>query len=196
MQESHLSNTNADRSVDRAADGFRQRTGVVDGVDGTGEVRVRFSDGSHRRCAVQLPNAGDDYVPTVGDVVQVSDRTAEVPIIVGVSIPSGTVKRAVDPGERVLGHPSSPTNVRFTDDGRLLVTVYESDGETVALQWEFDTDGNTYVYPDGTSSAVLRFDENGLHFADNQVMTDISTSSDSDGHVTSVTPVYTQTISL
>jgi len=66
-------------------------------------------------------------------------------------------------GERVIGHPASDSRIHFADDGTITVTT--DSGNTVTVS----TDG-TMTLNGGTVAPV----------------TDVSTTTDSDGHVTDV----------
>jgi hypothetical protein len=195
MKDSYISNENADVISRRRTLDERQHKGIVDSVSDDGTVSVRFSPSSSAPSNVTVQVRGDDYIPNVEDEVIVEQQSGGEYAIVGSHVVHSDEKRATNEGERYVGHPSTPTNVHFHDDGSLTITV-EPSANSEALEWHFDTNGETSLSVPPSSSPVLTFDENGMHFADDTVMTDVNTTTDGDGHVTSVTPQYTQTISL
>jgi|GEM_PF-2862814 len=195
MKDSIHANANITSEIEKRADRFRQRTGVIDSIGETGQVRVRFDNDTHVRAAVQHDVTGDDVILSVGDLVQVADRAGEVPIVVGVSRASGSEKRVTDEGARVLGHPTSDSKIHYDPDGTISI-VTSPDGSDDTMEWSFNADGSVDVSVPPSGSPVLSIDENGLHFANEQVMTDIDVSKDGGGDVSDVTPVYTDTISL
>lgn len=66
-----------------------------------------------------LPSVhGDYYVPPKNAPVIVSPMGRNDYAIIGAAIPETTTP-SIDPGERVLSHPSSKSNVRFNNDGTL-----------------------------------------------------------------------------
>lgn len=169
MRDSIHQNTNATTESIERLEAASFDVGTVDAVfEDTGFVRVRVAPSNHVRCDVFTPTSGDSWLPTVGETAIVARRRSGRPLLLG------TVggDRTVQSGERIIGHDGSTAHLRFRSDG-----VIE-------------------VVPDGQSTPTVTIDSEGLHFADEQVVTNIETSTDADGHVTSIDVQYTQTISL
>lgn len=113
--------------------------------------------------AITVNQIGDITVPTQGDRVIVAYQIDGRPIILGTIYTSNDTLPDFEPGERIIGHPMTDSYVRLATDGTIHV---EGDGgNTIELQ------------PDG--SIVL----NG---GSTQPVTDVQTTTDVDGHVTSV----------
>lgn len=125
---------------------------------------------------------GDYYVPPEGTPVLVGYLGENDPIVVGTGIPDVQTP-SVEAGERVLSHPLSEATVTFNADGSLdvygdgEVRVTNKGGASVVAK----SNGNV-VINDGTQGAI----------------TDVSTSTttDADGHVTSVSINLTRDSSI
>jgi len=145
------------------------RIGRVDTIrEDTQEVTVRVGPQSHIPCKILNETTGDAWYPDLNDRVVIAPRTNGKHVVIGGVMDNNTISD----GERVIGHSGSETTVKFNDDGSID------------------------IIPDGQTDPSLTIDNSGLHFADNQVVTDIDTTKDADGHVESVTPIYTTSISL
>jgi hypothetical protein len=113
--------------------------------------------------SVRVAQTGDVLVPEEGDTVYVGYRANGEVVILGARYDPEDSVPDYQPGERVVGHPASDTRIRFHSDGSL--TVEGENGNTVELA----ADGSVIVN-DGDTAPV----------------TGVSTSTDGDGHVTSV----------
>lgn len=170
MKDNRLSNTNASHEANSAVTQSLFRSGITDSIDDEeGTVTVRIGPQNHLNCEVLTTTKGDEWYPSLRESVVVAKQIDGTPLIIGTP-PSNEGEIAA--GERIIGHGASDFHFHFRNDGTVE------------------------IIPDGQSSAVLTIDSNGLHFADNSVVTDIDTTTDTDGHVTSVTPIYTTTLSL
>lgn len=142
------------------------------GSDGAHAVEITldwFDEPEKAEVAIGL--TGDVLMPEEGDRVIVGYREDERPIVLGGRYLLGDSIPAFQAGERVVGHPASDSHVRFHADGTL--TVSGDGGNTVELQ----SDGSVVI--NGGSTAPV---------------TDVtvSTTTDSDGHVTSVSLTKTR----
>jgi hypothetical protein len=115
------------------------------------------------RAEILVPSHGTVTMPEEGDRVLVIHRRDDQPMILGERYEEFEDVPAYEPGERIVGHPASDSHVHFREDGSILVSGHN--GNTIELQ----TDG-TIVLNDGTNNPV----------------TDVSTTTDGDGHVTSI----------
>jgi|APHM01.1.fsa_nt_gi hypothetical protein len=98
---------------------------------------------------------GDYYVPPEGSPVLVGYRQENDPVVIASGVPN-TRTPAVSPGERVLSHPLSDTNVLFTNDGSLHIV--QNDGPSIKLQSNNETE---------ISSSTITIDANNIQIADN-----------------------------
>jgi len=112
---------------------------------------------------VVVPQNGDVCLPTEGDTVMVGYRRNGRPLVVGTQYTDSTDIPPFEEGERVIGHPTSDSTIRFTTDGTIRLT--HDAGTTV----ELTNDGSVVI-------------DNG----NTQPVTDVATTTDSDGHVTGV----------
>lgn len=133
--------------------------------DGTSHAIMVVPDGhdSPRSAEVPVDQHGDVSLPQEGDPVYVGYKRNGRTIVLGTRYGEDDSIPAFEEGERVIGHPLSDSHVRFAADGTLHVEG--DDGNTIELR----PDG-TIVVNDGSNNPV----------------TDIETSTDSDGHVTSI----------
>jgi len=169
MKDSIHPNDNASTEAAQALEDASLVEGVVDAVFVDSEtVRVRISQQNHELCDVLTTSGGDTLYPSVGETAVFARRTTGRPLLLGTFGEAAEIEE----GERIIGHSGSDTHLRLNNDGTID------------------------IIPDGATSAVLTVSSNGLEFTDMQVMTDVSTTTDADGHVTSVDPIYTTTISL
>jgi hypothetical protein len=106
---------------------------------------------------------GDVCVPTEGDWVLVAYRTNGRPVVLGTRYGDNDNIPEFEPGERVVGHPETDSYVRLANDGSILVEA--DDGTTI----ECTSDGDI-VLNEGQTAPIV----------------DITTTTDSDGHVTSI----------
>lgn len=112
---------------------------------------------------VPTPQSGDVCLPSEGDDVIIGYQTNGTAQVIGTQYENASNIPTFEEGERVVGHPASNAHVRFKVDG--TVHIEGDAGNTVELQ----TDG-TIVINGGTEQPV----------------TDVTTTKDADGHVTSI----------
>lgn len=135
---------------------------VVPGADGE-------SVGSPLPVWVLVPNKGDIATPNKGDTIILGYTKGGFAVCFGVmytrqersQIPSYTAD------ERVIGHRATNAEIRISEDG--TVTILAESGDKI----EVDTNDGSVRVNDGTNSVV--YDAS------------VSTTTDVDGHVTSVT---------
>jgi len=112
---------------------------------------------------VLFAQTGDITIPEEGDRVLIGYRIDAKPVVLGSRYPRDATIPEYEPGERRIGHPASDSYIMFHADGS--VTIEDDSGTTVTL------DANGDVTVNGGST---------------QPVTDVSTSTDGDGHVTSI----------
>jgi hypothetical protein len=112
---------------------------------------------------ILAPAHGSVTIPEEGERVLVIHRRDGEPMIIGSRYEEGETIPAYDPGERIVSHAASDSHVYFRVDGSILVSGHN--GNTIELK----ADG-TIVLNGGTNNPV----------------TDVSTTTDNDGHVTSI----------
>lgn len=169
----------ADKKTDRAEQkqGFdlARVTGTPDdsGHVVEAEVFVPGSDGesvgSPLSTWVVVPNKGDISTPNPGDTIVVGYTKGGFAVCFGVlytrqersQVPSYTKD------ERVIGHQATDAEIRIQEDGS--VTIFADSGDKI----EVDTADGSVRVNDGTNPVV--YDAS------------VSTTTDVDGHVTSVT---------
>jgi len=169
MKDSIYSNENASTEAERATENASIVEGVVDAVFSDGTVRVRISPNNHHLCQVNRGTSGDGWLPSVNETAIIARRTTGQYILLGTFSDGGM---GLDAGERVIGHSGSESRLKMNNDGSID------------------------IIPDGAENPVVTLTSDGMKIAKGQVVTDIDTTTDSDGHVTSVSPVYTDTLSL
>lgn len=150
--------TNSETSIHSIEEARVTRIGANPQSDGVFVVPSTL--GIEVRCDLGGESVGSVSVPEVGDTVLIGHRVTDAPVLVGTP---ETVTQSVAAGERVLGHSGSQAVVSFQADG--TVSIQGDDGTTVTVE----PDGDVRV--DGGST---------------QPVVDISTTTDADGHVTSV----------
>jgi hypothetical protein len=112
---------------------------------------------------IGVSHHGSLVVPNEGQRVLFTRRNDTLPTVVATRYEEGEEVPAYEPGERRVSHPASDSYVHFYTDGS--IEVYGHNGNTIELK----IDGSI-VLNGGTNSLV----------------TDVSTTTDSDGHVTSI----------
>jgi len=134
------------------------------------QVSPNFTNQSYP-AEVPITQNGDITVPTEGQDVFLIMRPDERMVVAGVRYERGDTIPEYVPGLRRIGHSPTDSHIELRPDG----TVYiENDaGTTLELQ----TDGDV-VINDGTNNPV----------------TDVSVSTDADGHVTSVSTTKSSNI--
>jgi hypothetical protein len=113
---------------------------------------------------VNANQVGDVQIPTEGSRVTIAYRPNERPLVVGQRYKDDNTVPEFEPGERVIGHPLSEAHIRLAEDGS--ITIKGDGGNTVELA----SDGSVTVN-EGSKNPI----------------TEITTTSDSDGHITSIT---------
>jgi len=106
---------------------------------------------------------GDVSIPTEGSRVIIGYRVNARPLVLGSRYSANDTVPEYEPGERIIGHPTSNSYIHLDNDGG--VHIVGENGNSVTMQSNGDVvinDGNT------------------------QPVTDVSTSTDADGHVTSI----------
>lgn len=116
---------------------------------------------------------GDTSIPMEGQRVLVGHRTDARPIVLGQRYEEGDDVPPFKEGERRVGHPASDSYVRLLADGSMVVNGHN--GNKIELK----ADG-TVVINEGTTQPV----------------TDVSTTTDADGHVTSISLTRADGVSL
>jgi len=112
---------------------------------------------------VGVAQTGDIQIPTEGSRVLIAYRVNERPTVLCQRYTPEDTLPDFEPGERVVGHPLSDSHIRLSKDG--TVTIKGDGGNTIELA----SDGSVTI--------------NG---GSNNPVTDVSTSTDGDGHVTSI----------
>jgi len=112
---------------------------------------------------VNANQVGDVQIPTEGSRVTIAYRPNERPLVVGQRYKNEDTVPEFEPGERVVGHPLSDSHIRLATDGS--ITIKGDAGNIVELA----SDGSVTING-GSKNPV----------------TDVSTSTDADGHVTSI----------
>ncbi len=112
---------------------------------------------------VATAQTGDVYIPEEGSRVIIGYRVNERPIVLGQRYQIDDTIPEFEPGERVIGHPLSNSHIRLAKDGS--ITVKGDGGNTIELA----SDGSVTING-GSANPV----------------TDVTTSTDADGHVTSI----------
>lgn len=130
---------------------------------------------------VGINQTGDVQIPQEGSRVVIGYRVNERPLVVRQRYSSDDTVPEFDPGERVIGHPLSDSNIRLATDGS--VTVTDDDGTSITL------DGSgaiTLTASDGTSVSL----DNGnvvINGGNTQAITDVSAGETNDnGGITSI----------
>lgn len=142
---------------------------------------------------------GDVHPPTLSadnDVpvlyVTRGDRT---PVIISLLYSNDNTVPEYEPGERRIGHALSDTHVFFDEDGNLLIHGDEDVSVTADGDVSFDGDGDTTVSTTGTvtiesdSGATVTIQDDGtvsINGGSKGVIHDVTTTTDADGHVTSI----------
>jgi hypothetical protein len=157
-------------------DGTDERTeGIEGGTVTTVEPHDTGDERSHEcwvkpdsfegdvRAEILSPAHGSVTIPEEGERVLVIHRRDDDPMIIGSRYEEDETIPAYDPGERIVSHAASDSHVYFRVDGSILVSGHN--GNTIELK----ADGSI-VLNGGTNNPV----------------TDVSTTTDSDGHVTSI----------
>ena len=113
---------------------------------------------------VAIAQTGDVTIPEEGSRVIIAFRPNERPIVLGQRYKQDETIPDFEPGERVIGHPLSESHIRLAKDGS--ITVKGDGGNTIELA----SDGSVTING-GSKNPV----------------TNVTTSTDGDGHVTSIT---------
>lgn len=190
----------------------KQRMGripMVVGVGvGTSNERRRVSESGERVIGHPTSDSRIEYTAdgNLEHITEPFDEDVKAKVIVGID---GSIsyynKPTNDPPQKdpyvqyseeitKLGQQTARSAIEIYENGTISLTT-QPPNQPSTMTWQFAVDGTTTltVPPNGT---ILTFDADGMHFANEQVVTDVETSTDGDGHVTDVSPVYTTSISL
>lgn len=124
--------------------------------------------------AVTVPEHGDVAMPSVGDLVVLASFRADTKIVLGTFYDDAGDIPSVVEGERVISHDDSDTTIRLKPNGDV-----EIDAENNVIV----DGGDVEINPDG----AVKIDGGGTN-----VVTDVETTKDADGHVTDITIVRAQ----
>ncbi|QGA82760.1 hypothetical protein [Halomicrobium sp. LC1Hm] len=145
-----------DRSQNRVADlvstsvGRVTSTPSVDDDTPIHHVEVRNERYPEGKSAVVIPQAhGEGYLPPEGSTVLLTRIDRTTPVVVGPYYHAGSETPALEPGERVVSHPTSDARVKFHNDGAISIDgdepVYINGGmrrPVVDVQTTTDADGH------------------------------------------------------
>lgn len=168
MRDSYLSNDVASTEATRAQSASTIRIGIVDEIQDNGTIRIRYYDDTHTSALPMSDSPHEAHIPSVNDLVYISPQSNSRDVVVGYA-PIQLVEPLND-GERTIGHSGSESRLKFTDDGTIE------------------------VYRDGDSEPIVTISDSGVELPQ-AVVTDVSTTIDSDGYVTSVDTTTTETLS-
>lgn len=113
---------------------------------------------------VRISHQGDVCIPTEGSRVVIGYRPNGRALVLGGRYAQGDTIPPFEPGERIVGHPTTDSEVHLHNDGS--VTVEGDSGNTI----ELGTDG-TVTINDGNTAPV----------------TNIETTKDADGDINDIT---------
>jgi len=133
-----------------------------DGTKHTVTVNPEHTDGTDTALVTEDTH-GDVFIPTDGDDVLLGMTDDGTMYVLNATYNAEDVVETLAPGERRLSHPLSDSNITFHEDGSLTIT--DDNNTTVTL----GADG-TVVIDDGETAPI----------------TDIQTSTDGDGHITTI----------
>jgi hypothetical protein len=126
------------------------------------EVKA-YAQAESETASVAIGSLGSTAIPEEGDTVIVGHRRDGRPIVVAATYNDEDTVPEYEPGERRVGHPASNSYVRLKTDGSVVVNG--ENGNEIVLE----ADGTITL--NGGSTAPV---------------TDVSTTTDADGHVTGV----------
>jgi hypothetical protein len=106
---------------------------------------------------------GDGSLPEREETVIIAYRVSDKPVIVQRFYEGDSESPTLDIGERILGHASTDSQIYFQSDG--------------SIRLENDTGATVTLQADGTVS---------INGGTNSPVTDVTTTTDADGHVTDV----------
>lgn len=150
---------------------------------------------------------GDVALPQEGDRVLAGYRRNGRAVVLGVRYQSPDDIPPYEAGERIVGHPTTASRVHLENDGTL--TVHADSGSQVTIDPEgrvlvdgtngnsvdLKTDGSVAVT--GTAGNTVELPTSGdvvLNGGTTKPVTDVTTTTDSDGHVTSISLVRSDTV--
>jgi len=151
---------------------------------------------------VLVAEKGDTNPPPEGCRVLVQFLDEEWPVIIGQIYSKGPHNEGpwkdqaptYQPNERRLGHTGSRANIRFESDGLIVLeSTEDKQKRTTTVEMDPITGSITVTTREETTFTI----EDGavrVNDSDTGVVTDITTSTDSDGHVTSVSPIRSDTL--
>ncbi len=134
-------------------------------------VKVATPSSGQVEAEVLVGAGGDFYLPPVDSVVTIAYFADETPAVIGCEYKHLDISR-LPGGERRIGHHGSNSHILLKNDGSIQITL--DDSTTVNIN-------NGTLSIDGGSTPVV---------------TDVTTTTDADGHVTSVDTVTNNSIQL
>jgi len=130
---------------------------------------------------VGINQTGDVQIPQEGSRVIIGYRANERPIVVGQRYSANETIPEFEPGERVIGHPLSDSNIRLATNGS--VTVTDDDGTTITLDGAGEI---TLSTSDGTTVSIANGDV-VINGGTTQAVTDVTPGETNDnGGITSL----------
>lgn len=149
------------------------------------EIRI-YGDDVTYRAPVMASLRGSTRIPSEDDDVLVVFAAADKPWVIGSWYPGNRVVDGeidlpeYEPGERVIGTPHTTSNIYLDEDGN--ITIETESGETVTVAEggpiTLESDGGKTVEVNDTDVIINGGTKGAIH--------EVSTTEDSDGHVTSV----------
>jgi len=177
MNYSRNPNENSSQQTKEAIEATHFERGYVvstpsDSSNVHGVIVKPYGKESNEPCEVNPTAKGDVHIPTVDTDVLIGYRKGDIPFVADVRYNTDDSPPSLKAGERRIGHDLTNANVTFDENG--VVTVEADDGTTIAV------DGSTVQIDGGTTPIV----------------TDVTTTTDADGHVTDVNVVTDDSILL
>lgn len=95
---------------------------------------------------------GDAQIPTEGSRVLISYRTNERAVVIGQRYKASNTEPPYEPGERIIGHPETNSNIRLNNDGSISL---QSELGVVRCKIELNADGEVLVTNDEGATIKL-----------------------------------------
>lgn len=137
------------------------------------EVKPYGKDATYT-AIVTVTSKGDTNIPPEDDIIDsevlVARREGAIPVVITQIYTTESDVPDYKAGERKIGHPLSSAEIYINESGNVTLT---NDSGTIV-----EIDGSDIILNGGTNGAI----------------TDIDTTKDADGHVTSITPVRNSNI--
>lgn len=118
-------NRNARQSGNNARKQSRIRLGVVDSVpdDNNHTINVRLETGAITLAEIPVTANGDYSLPTTDALVYVLERQGALPTVIGVPYEAEDAIPNANPGERVLGHDLTSSNILYDAEGDIHINA-------------------------------------------------------------------------